>query len=279
MQSENEPMPTRDVAGYFKELSTGYARQTGDSTYNLAHAFLSKLPTSDLSSSSIIHDNACGVGTATQAILSLTGNEPPQRIEATDSSPGMIDQLSSRVSAENWDTVHPALIDSHHLPFPDNTFTLSITNISVSNFKDPSKCLQEIHRTLQPGGLGVVSIWKRFTVKDLIHQAQRAIKGPDVQLMEMPRAEFTRDGYLRERMVEAGFSGNVCQTVDSTIIQGEALEGLRGFMTGDFTASVRVGWTEAELAKWGGAVDEAIAEEIGRNGGILMEAWFVTARK
>jgi hypothetical protein len=48
-------------------------------------------------------------------------------------------------------------------------------------------------------------------------------------------------------MIEAGFYyRDVHQTVESTTIQGEALEGLREFMTGGFTTSTREGWTELE---------------------------------
>lgn len=262
---------------YFKKLSTVYARQTGNSTYRLLEQFLRKLQPS-LTSSSVLHDNACGPGTATTAIISYTGFEPPL-IEATDFSPAMIDVLSEEISAENWNNVRASVMDSHELTFPDGTFTTSITNFSIFTFQDPLKCMQEVRRTLKPDGLAIVSTWKRFTVSNLIHTAQRAVR-PDAQLMKVPRAEFMEEGYLWDLMVEAGFSSDKIQVWDiSTTIQGHDSVGLRDFMLGGFTASARAGWTEEERARWEGAIDSAIEEEKIRNGGIKMEAWIVAARK
>jgi len=262
---------------YFKKLSTIYARQTGNSTYRLLEQILRKLQPS-LTPSSVLHDNACGPGTATTAIISYTGFEP-SLIEATDFSPAMIDVLSKEISAENWKNVRSSVMDSHELTFPDNTFTTSITNFSIFTFQDPLKCMQEVRRTLKPDGLAIVSTWKRFTVSNLIHTAQRAVR-PDAQLMKVPRAEFMEEGYLRDLIAEAGFLSDKIQVWDiGTTIQGQDSVGVREFMLGDSTASARAGWTEEEQARWEGAIDSAIEEEKIRNGGIKMEAWIVTARK
>jgi len=170
-------------------------------------------------------------------------------------------------------------MDSHDLAFPTNSFSVSITNFSISTFNDPLRCLREIHRTLQPDGLAIVTTWKRFKIVELIHKAQRAVR-TEARLMKVPRPEFMESGYLQDLMVEAGFaSQRVQQSVVCTTVQGESIGGIRDFMLGDFTASAREGWTAEEQADWEGAVDDAIEGEKIEHGGIKMDAWVITARK
>ncbi|KAH0255613.1 S-adenosyl-L-methionine-dependent methyltransferase, partial [Aureobasidium melanogenum] len=262
---------------YFKKLSSAYSRQTGDSTFNLIYSFLQHLPADViLSEQSIVHDNAAGPGTATIAAMSVLQKEPA-KIVVTDFTQGMIDNIQLRIDQEQWKNITASVMDSHELALPDNTFTLTICNVSTSTFKDSLKCMQEILRTLQPGGVCINSQWKRFTVKDIIHKAQISIR-PDSKLFNMPKAEFLNDGVLRDLMLEAGFA-KADQYVETTIITDDAIEGLREFMCGNFTASARGGWTEEEAAKWPAAIDAAIEEEKANYGGIKMEAWMVVARK
>lgn len=225
---------------------------------------------------SIIHDDAAGPGTATIAAMSILKQEPA-KIVVTDFTQGMIDNIQSRINQEQWQNITASVMDSHELGFADDTFTLTICNVSTSTFKDPFKCVQEMLRTLQPGGVCINSQWKRFTVKDIIHKAQISIRS-DSKLFNMPRAEFLDDGVLRDLMLEAGFA-KADQYVETTIIRDDAIEGLREFMGGNFTASARSGWTEEEAAKWPAAIDVAIEEEKASYGGIKMEAWMVVARK
>lgn len=231
-----------------------------------------------VASSSIVHDNASGPGTASMAVIQHLGSEPA-RLEATDLEPGMIDVFQAHIARIGLKNAGANVMDSHKLEFHDGTFSTSICNISVSNFRDTSKCLQEIHRTLQPGGLAIISAWKRFAVADIIHEAQKAVVS-DAQLMKIPKAEFMLDGYLRNMVIEAGFSEDMIkEQVVGIIVQGDDIDGLKEFMSGRFTAEARKEWTEEQQSKWPRAIDQAIEEEKNRHHGIKMEAWFVTARK
>jgi ubiquinone/menaquinone biosynthesis C-methylase UbiE len=155
--------------------------------------------------------------------------------------------------------IRPQVVDSQSLNFPDNNFDVSITNISVATFKDPVAGLREVHRTLKPGGVAVISHWKRFAVADIIHQIQKNIR-PDAKLMFLPGPQYREDGYLRDRMTEVGLAGE--QSIEQTIVKGEALQGLREFMMGPFTNSARDGWTDEENGKWEGELDKAIEAEV-----------------
>jgi SAM-dependent methyltransferase len=50
---------------------------------------------------------------------------------------------------------------AEELKFRDTTFTHSITNCVIARLKDDgaAQVCKEIHRTLKPGGVAVVSIW------------------------------------------------------------------------------------------------------------------------
>jgi len=69
---QGSPQPFK---GYFNKLSTGYSRQTGNSTYQLIEQVLQELRPA-VTSSSVVHDNACGPGTATMAVIAHIGSEP-----------------------------------------------------------------------------------------------------------------------------------------------------------------------------------------------------------
>lgn len=189
----------------------------------------------------------------------------------------MVDAAQARIDGSGWRNVRASNQDSHALGFADETFTTSVSNINVSTYADPLACLKEMYRTLKPGGVAVVSMWKRFAAADLIHEAQRAVSAED-EPMKVPRAEFMREGYLEGFVRQAGFE-EVRTEVVSALSEGEEVAGLREFMLGDFTKPVRAKWTEREQAEWPAAVERAVRNEVAKNGGIRFEAWVVTGRK
>jgi ubiquinone/menaquinone biosynthesis C-methylase UbiE len=126
-------------AQYFTSLSRSYSRQTGNSTRALFASVLGRISPS-ITSSSVIHDNAGGVGTATSVILdSLTPTSPDDVPEVliTDNNPGMIVAakeafrgLSSRVTATEADSQDLSRIS-------DARFTHSIVNFSGDSSHPP----------------------------------------------------------------------------------------------------------------------------------------------
>lgn len=271
------PFSATNLPEYFQKLSKDYAQQTGNTTRSLFTKAMDDLNL-PIDSSSIVHDNACGPGTATIAILERMGSRPPT-IKATDWVPAMVDVLSQAASAERWVTVETSVMDAHNLRFADGTFTHSITNFSVFAFRDGLKCLREIYRTLKLAGVAVVTTWKRFGVSKVVHQAQRAVR-PDLPPMKVPGAEFQAKGFLLNLMVEAGFDKDKVEASEkSIVVKGDDLEGLIQFMAGPLTAPARAGWTDDEISKWDGVIAEAVEAENEEFGGVRMEAWVVSARK
>ena len=139
----------------------------------------------------------------------------------------------------------------------------------------PNAC--EMLRTLKPEGRAIITTWKHFAAAELIHAAQEMVQ-VDSEPMKVPNAEFMEEGYLLNMVVDAGFK-EVKEHEVSVLCKDHEIEGIRGFILGDFTRVVREKWTHEEKAKWPHAVDRAIQAHVARHTGVRFEAWVVTGVK
>lgn len=265
---------------YFSELASNYARQTGNSTRYLFNASFDDITAAlPITKDSVIHDNAAGPGTATSVIVDKipTKSEVPE-VLITDFVPPMV--AGARQSFEAWPQIRAQKIDSLNLAdIPDNHFTHSVLNFSIFTFSDPLKGLQEIRRTLKPGGLAALLTWKRFGAGAVVHAAQASIR-PDLPPMKIAGAEFLDEGYLADMAVKAGFGrGKMSVSSKSIVVAGPDMEGLRSFSMGKFTEPAKAGWTDEEKARWGGAIDGAFQKEVDEFGGVKFESWVVLVKK
>ncbi|KAB5585548.1 S-adenosyl-L-methionine-dependent methyltransferase [Coniochaeta sp. 2T2.1] len=269
---------------FFSAMSRVYAKNTGNSTRTiLADSLEAITAIRPISSGSVIHDNAAGPGTATSAMIEALPLSVLSTIQIhiTDSVPGMVsaarEAFTDLVSSSSTITVSE--MDSQNLTFPDAYFTHSIYNFSVFAMPDPLSSLREIHRTLQQGGVAAVLTWRRFGAGELMRAAQRLVR-PDLPPIFIPHEEFMREGYLSRMMVEAGFEEGKVTTLSKRLaVTGEDLEGLRQFVSGDFSGSAKKEWTEEDVARWPEAIGRAMEAEVAAHGGLLFEAWVVLATK
>ncbi|KAF7560789.1 hypothetical protein G7046_g3359 [Stylonectria norvegica] len=263
---------------YFSALAANYAQSTGNSTRNAFAAVFDDIQALvPITKASVVHDNAAGPGTATSVLVDrLDQDDKLPQILITDNVPAM--DAAARETFQAWPRITASLMDSVSLEtIPDNHFTHSILNFSVFALADPLKGLQEIHRTLQPGGLAALLTWKRFGAGAVIHAAQKLIR-PDLPPMKTPHPEFLDEGVLAKLAVEAGFSqSSLTVSQRAVMVGGAELEGLRGFMLGPMTRMARAGYTAEEEARWPDAIAQAVREE--GEGGVRFEVWVVLARK
>ena len=127
-----------------------YDELVGDSMERLAKASLADIP--PLTSGSIVHDNGCGTGAGSAAILELTSPEVEVTIKATDIDESAVRAYEARALDNNWPAA-ALKMDAQKLTFADNTFSLSIGNgliFAIPN--DGIDAVKEMHRTLKPGG-------------------------------------------------------------------------------------------------------------------------------
>jgi ubiquinone/menaquinone biosynthesis C-methylase UbiE len=271
---------------YFTLMAPNYGRFTGNSTRDILSEILFSHGTAmAINGSSTILDNAAGPGTATEAIINWCSTQNMShlpRITATDFVPAMIDATNAiKAKDPKWEGVTAQVMDSQTLTFSSNTFTHIFCNFSIFTFTRPKDVLKEIHRTLKPKGIAVVSCWKHFGVDQLMRAAQKLVKGDEyASSLKMAGPEFTTQGYLAGMVEEAGWERGKIRTLEvSTLITGENLAGLVEFMSGNFVAPALVGWTDEEKSKWPEAVVKATEQETQKHGGLKLESWVVLARK
>ncbi|KAK5076989.1 hypothetical protein LTR64_005532 [Lithohypha guttulata] len=255
---------------YFGELAPRYSHLTGDTTQDLFAKFLESHPL-DISSSSIIHDNAAGPGTATEILVQRaapSGVSP--RIVATDYSAGMIARLEEIKTAWPEVTVEAKVIDSSDLScFEKDYFTHSINNFSLFTFTHPVQSLKEYLKT------------KRNCC------AQDIVKGPGyakANAIPVNGAQYYQEGFVSKQLVEAGFEKKKLETIVVEHVLKEddrtKWDGLFEFMTkSSIAASSIKGWSPDEAASWPDAIKQAIATETQKHGGVKFEAWVTVAKK
>lgn len=276
---------------YFTKLAPHYHRVTGNTTRKLVDQILHDVRLG-INSFSVIHDNGCGVGTVTAAVLeycSARGILPP-KIYATDSNEAMINELRSQQSNDGppnasdpgWATVKSSVMNSENLTFENDMFGYTFCNITINTCSNGMRVLQHIQRTLKPAGIAVITVWKRFGIEEVMKKALQSINNESSAQMSRPNAEYTEEGHLAKMMDRADWEIGKVKTLQKDVLVTEGtgeMAGLREFLLGELTEPARAGWTAEERERWPSAVDEAIQDEVKKHGGILFEAWVVLGRK
>lgn len=291
-----EPNLTKEanerLQSYFTSIATSWEYLRANTTRAILDQVLDEIPLG-INYTSLIHDNGCGPGTATAAVLDWCARraklEP--KITATDINAAMIDSMKSRQSGthdaskagSSWPTVTAQVMDSQKMDLPSDHFFFTFCNFSIATTVQPLRVLMEIHRTLRPTGIAVVTCWKRSGFAEVMSKAQKKVKGDAYEgTMQEPGVEFKRDGFLAHMMYAADFETGKIKTLEKSVLMKEGskeMEGLKEFLLGKWMEAARKDWSEEEVGKWPAAVDEAIKEEISEHGGVLMEAYVVLARK
>ncbi|KAF2123061.1 S-adenosyl-L-methionine-dependent methyltransferase [Lophiotrema nucula] len=135
------------------------AEMQGDGSQQVIRQALKLIP--PLTSTSVLHDSACGAGAVTETIMDAN---PPSgiKIHATDLNPTFVAGTKNLAQEKSWNNVETATMDARKLEFPDNTFDLSVTAFMFHCMSGGDKAATEICRTLKPGGTALVTIWKEM---------------------------------------------------------------------------------------------------------------------
>ena len=158
---------------------------------------------SPLSPASIIHDNGCGEGAVTSAIMDT--HPAAVTIHATDADPGMVAVVRNLAAERSW-PVQTALSAAEALPYPADFFSLPfsafVLPLTANGGLDAAR---ELHRTLKPGGSAVISNWAvvpNFAAINAAHATSRAASLP-------PPPQFTAEQYSAQQhslLTQAGFA-------------------------------------------------------------------------
>lgn len=281
-QAHHPHLPLPD---YFSKFASIYVRQTGHSTLNiLADVITENVQTSahPVGPDSVVHDTAAGPGIGAAALVAcLPKDQLPKEMLVSDNVAMMVSAARESLVASPLPHVDCKEVDSQDLSsVPDNYFTHSIDNFSIFTFVRPTDAVRETYRTLRPGGLAVVTCWRRFAPMFIVHAAQKKIR-PDLPLMPTPSPEFYEEGVLQKVVEESGFAKNNITMVDKVLVvdDDENIAGLIMLMSGPMMSKAREGYTEEEEARWVGSVSQSVKEEVEQFGGIRFEAYTLLATK
>jgi ubiquinone/menaquinone biosynthesis C-methylase UbiE len=119
-------------------------------------------------------DVATGPGT-----LALEAAPHVKRVDAVDFSPAMLEQLERRRRELRIENVHPHRADGQALPFREQSFDAAFSMFGLMFFPERDKGFSELHRTLRPGGLAVVSSWAPVAESPLMLAMFGALRAAD----------------------------------------------------------------------------------------------------
>ncbi|KAK9792853.1 putative Methyltransferase type 11 domain-containing protein [Seiridium cardinale] len=281
-QTQHPQLPLPD---YFSKFASIYARQTGHSTLNiLADVITEHVQTSThpIGSDSVIHDTAAGPGIGAAALVAcLPKKQLPKEILVSDNVAMMVSAARDSLITSPLPQVDCKELDSQDLSsIPDNYFSHSINNFSIFTFTRPVDAIRETYRTLHPGGLAIVTCWRRFAPMFIVHAAQKKVR-PDLPLMPTPGPEFSEEGVLSRVVEESGFAKNDITMVDRVLVVAdvENIAGLTTLMSGPMMSRAREGYTKEEQSRWLESVNQSVKEEVEQLGGIRFEAYVLLATK
>lgn len=228
-----------------------YAEIVGDSTANVAEHFLTLLP--PFASDSVIHDNGCGGGEVTAKIMAT--NPPPGiQIHATDFDPTMIANCDKMVASHGW-PVKTSLMPAQELSFSDNVFTHSFLNFLIFHTpNDGVDCAKEIYRTLQPGGVSVITTFSEIPHQEIIKATHRELRGPDVALPHGMPDRWYQASHLKHILQEGGFQEDNIQLLTTDFYT--TVRDLKHWVTilWSYIGAPVTGWTPADEENWDRAI-------------------------
>ncbi|KAI0864620.1 S-adenosyl-L-methionine-dependent methyltransferase [Xylaria cubensis] len=280
IQHPNLPLPD-----YFSRFASIYVRQTGHSTLNiLADVITENVQTSahPIGPDSVVHDTAAGPGIGAAALVArLPKEQLPKKLLVSDNVAMMVSAARESLTASPLPHVDCKELDSQNLSaVSDNYFTHSINNFSIFTFIRPVDAIRETYRTLSPGGLAIITCWRRFAPMYIVHAAQKKVRS-DLPLMPSPGPEFYEEGVLQKVVEEGGFTSDEITMVDKVMVVAdhENIAGLTALMSGPLMAKAREGYTAEEEARWAESISQSVKEELEQFGGIRFEAYILLATK
>lgn len=266
----------KDLNIFYNKQAADYESQSAGVTRKVGQQVLSLLP--PITSSSIIHDNACGPGIITVEIVAqfTKADIKPPTIFATDFNKGMVDVLQGMIDANNLKSVTAQEMDGSDLSaFENDKFTHSITNFGIFAFPDAVAGVKHIHRTLKPGGVAAVTTWKRpgniFFINEVL---QELAPGREEWF---PIRKWIEEATLRDVLVQGGFAKGQIEIVErGTVWNIDDIEGAVELFNSPFWDQAKAGLNEEQKAGWTDAVRELLKAREGK--GIDMVAWVAVAR-
>ncbi|KAH7027899.1 S-adenosyl-L-methionine-dependent methyltransferase [Microdochium trichocladiopsis] len=240
----------------YNELASGGADKV---------AMASLACTAPIPAGSVVHDNGCGTGFSSAAILaSLADGVKPGdiAIKATDMSDDALTayRMAAEKRAADWPSTawETQQMDASNLTFADETFTHSFMSLVIFVLSNNGvDAMKHVYRTLKPGGTAIVNYWSDLPNLPALRAAAEATRPSGTpRILDMMGDWFGPDK-LRKTMEEAGFSPEKVsvQEVDIPIKLPDNSIDRFAFMLWSFLGgSTSAGWLRSDEERW----DEAV---------------------
>lgn len=244
--------------------SDGYTYSQGTRNFSVGLASRLVQLLGPISSGAAIHDNACGAGAGTIAIMQAS---PPAGINiyASDVAPAMVAPLEELVKEKNWPVHVTAPVSSENLDYyRDNFFDLSISSLIIqyTSANGVGGC-KPLYRTLRPGGKAVVNCFETLPhwmpVLRTFEKAKSKLPPFPSDMIE----GWSSGERLKTALITAGFAEhniNMTKVTEYFSLRDmkDGWQGLARFMWSTFGAVG--GWTKEDEDKWDDAIQTLVKE-------------------
>lgn len=254
-------MSQHTTEGSFNDLVEQYEARSGGHTRALARHVLQLPAASGITAEdAVVLDNASGTAIVTDEIIRLSrqsGLKTIPQLHAVDIAPNMVKMATAKL--QTLDVGDRAIADTmpgEALTFPDETFTHSITNCGILFFKDSKSGAHEIYRTLKPGGIAIVTSWRKFDFfRTVVIPAQKAVRPNDEPFPRPMRQPWYDPSFVEGVMKEAGFED---VSLEEKVVTYGARdeEGVVEMLVSQLEFFVKDAWTSEEKG--------AFKKEVGR---------------
>jgi len=252
-------MPKSDITFVPKQALTPtpqlYDELVADGMEKLAEATLTQIPS--IENGAVIHDNGCGTGAATAAVITAISESSTQiSIKGTDINDQALEIYNKQAADQNWpaEAIH---MDSTALSFPDRAFTHSIGNALLFVLpNDGIDAVRETHRTLQPGGIATFNSWAYNPNLDTVRVAAKVTRPAGTPLPRQGTDKWAQAEFLQDVVEKGGFEKDKITLVKADVYVTTSEFTRYATMLWSFIGGTSVGgWIPSDEKNWDKAVD------------------------
>jgi len=228
----------------------------GDVSDAIARQLIKQLP--PMTETSVVHDNGCGYGAVTMAIMEAN---PPAglQIHATDINAMFLAQLQAKLAENPTWPVKVDTMDAQKLTFADDTFDTSITNFVFAGLSDDVGAASHILRTLKPGGTGAIAVWKTMPWHVALENAHHKTRGADEPMAPFLSKSWYKKEKIEQVTKEAAWKDVKFIELDAYLNLGTDMKRW-ATIAWTFLGTPVGGWQQRDEDKWDEAVDSIVKE-------------------
>jgi ubiquinone/menaquinone biosynthesis C-methylase UbiE len=198
-------------------------------------------------------DVGCGTGILAEALLDLC---EPASVTGVDASAAQVAQ-ASRGPARGRAKFRQA--DALDLPFPDSSFDLAVSALTLNFVADPLRALAEMRRVAAPGGTIAAYVWDFGRELSPSGPLRRAMRAFGAAVPAIPGTARSSLDALQSLFLRAGLRSIESRTFDVTLAYAD-FEDFWQAQTPGYAPTTRIidAMTETERRRLKRAVQEAL---------------------